>query len=76
MPETRLLWDMGTSSSDSAGRAPTVSESIGFRPDMEMDVIGWAIFLTMLVVVVPLLPFLIVYLAVSWLLDRLRRLGG
>ncbi|RXK46451.1 DUF7535 family protein [Halorientalis pallida] len=37
----------------------TVTPPYGGRPDLEMDVIGWGIFLVMAVVVLPLLPFVL-----------------
>jgi hypothetical protein len=37
------------------------------HPDAEMDSIGWAMFLGILVLLLPLLPFLIVV----WVLERL-----
>ncbi len=44
----------------------SVSPRYRSRPNAEMDSIGWTMFLGMLVLLVPLLPFLIVV----WLLGR------
>jgi hypothetical protein len=43
----------------------TVTPSYVGRPDREMDSIGWAIFLVMLALFVPLLPLVIVVWGVS-----------
>lgn len=53
----------------SDGVIDTVTPSYLGRPDAEMDVIGWAIFFGLLVLVIPLLPFIVVL----WVVDRLRR---
>lgn len=46
---------------------PTVTREYFGRPDREMDVIGWVIFLGLIVLLIPLLPFLIVV----WVINRL-----
>jgi hypothetical protein len=43
----------------------TVSPSYASRPDAEMDSIGWAMFLMMLALFVPLLPLVVVVWLVS-----------
>ena len=45
----------------------TVSPSSRDRPDTEMNVIGWAYFLGLLILLIPLLPFF----AVVWVASRL-----
>lgn len=47
----------------------TVNETRGFRTDAEMGVIGYLIGAILLVLVVPLLPFL----ALVWLYDKVTR---
>lgn len=47
-------------------RLDTVTPSYLGRPDLEMDVIGWAMFLILLVVVLPLIPFFLLF----WLLSK------
>ncbi|AQL43027.1 hypothetical protein BV210_09990 [Halorientalis sp. IM1011] len=44
----------------------TVTEPYTSRPDMEMDVIGWLIALVLVVVVLPLVPFLLLF----WLASK------
>jgi hypothetical protein len=41
------------------------------RPDAEMDTIGWSIFLGMVVILLPLLPFLVVGWVITKMLDAL-----
>lgn len=53
----------------------TVTPSYHGRPDEEMDVIGIGIFLGLLVLLVPLLPFLLVVWVISKVLERGRRNG-
>ncbi|WP_136603142.1 DUF7535 family protein [Salinigranum halophilum] len=51
----------------------SVSPRYTSRPNAEMDSIGWAMFLGMLVLLVPLLPFLVIV----WVLERgIRALSG
>jgi hypothetical protein len=51
----------------------SVSPRYTSRPNTEMDSIGWAMFLGMLVLLVPLLPFLVIV----WVLERgIRALSG
>ncbi|MFC7204634.1 hypothetical protein ACFQJC_14030 [Haloferax namakaokahaiae] len=47
----------------------TVTPETGTRPDAEMDVIGWSMFLALLMLMLPLLPFLAIVYAVTKLLD-------
>ncbi|WP_459193673.1 DUF7535 family protein [Halosimplex sp. J119] len=58
------------SESDDPGAAKkllrTVTPGTGPRPDAEMDSIGWALFLGLVILLVPLLPFLIV----GWLFTK------
>ena len=49
----------------------SVSTRSGSRPDAEMDSIGWAMFLVMLALFVPLLPFVLVVWAVSKVVEAL-----
>lgn len=56
-----------SSADDDGGFIRTVTPLSRTRPDQEMDVIGWLLFLGMLIVLLPLLP---VILAV-WLFSRL-----
>jgi hypothetical protein len=48
----------------------TVTPPYGGRDDVEMDAIGWGYFLALLVLLVPLLPFVIVVWLITKLLDR------
>ncbi len=50
----------------------TVSKSVGYHPDAEMNAIGLAVGAGLLVILIPLAPFL---LAV-WLVSKLLDLGG
>jgi hypothetical protein len=43
------------------------------RADAEMDVVGWSLFLGLVVLLVPLLPFLILVWAITKLLDSITR---
>jgi hypothetical protein len=58
-------------SDDSAGAVRRAyrrtSPLYGSRPNAEMDGIGWSIFLGILVLLVPLLPFFLIV----WLLEKL-----
>ena len=49
----------------------SVSPRYESRPDAEMDSIGWAILLVMLMLFVPLLPFILVVWAVSKVVEAL-----
>ena len=51
----------------------TVTPGYGGRDDVEMNTIGWAIFVGLLILLVPLLPFLVVLWVVSKLLDAIGR---
>ncbi|WP_330630495.1 DUF7535 family protein [Halocatena halophila] len=54
---------------DDAGEEPTesVTELHLGRPDLEMDAIGWLLFIVLGVLLIPLLPFMIIL----WLIDRI-----
>jgi len=54
----------------------TVTRSYLGRPDLEMDVVGWTMFLLLLVVIVPLLPFFALFWLVSKAISFLRRQTG
>lgn len=47
----------------------TVTPETGTRPDVEMDIIGWSMFLALLMLMLPLLPFLAIVYVVTKLLD-------
>jgi hypothetical protein len=47
-------------------------EYIG-RPNREMNTIGWSIFLGMMILLVPLLPFMIIVWTIAWLTGRAER---
>lgn len=47
----------------------TVTPEYVWREDVEMDVIGWSIFLGIVVLLVPLLPFLVIVWLVGKVLD-------
>jgi hypothetical protein len=70
------------SDSEGTGEEPpheqlrTVTRSYLGRPDLEMDVVGWGIFLILLVVIVPLLPFFALFWLVSKTFEFLRRQTG
>jgi len=49
----------------------TVTPGYRGRPDVEMDSVGWAIALGMVVLLVPLLPFLVIVWALSKLFEAL-----
>ena len=51
----------------------TVTPGYGGRGDAEMNTIGWAIFLGLVILLVPLLPFLVVVWVVNKLLDAIGR---
>lgn len=48
----------------------TVTPSWAGRPDREMDIIGWSYFLGLLILLVPLLPFIVILWALTKVLDR------
>ncbi|WP_276273796.1 DUF7535 family protein [Haloarcula litorea] len=52
----------------------SVTPPTGYRPDTEMDAIGWSLFLGLLILLVPLLPFILI----AWALARVGELltGG
>jgi len=49
----------------------TVTPASGGRPNMEMDIIGWSLFLGLVVLLVPLLPFIVIV----WLISKLAERG-
>lgn len=49
----------------------TVTPATGGRPNVEMDLIGWSVFLGLVVLLVPLLPFI----AIVWLISKLAERG-
>lgn len=56
-----------SSNGENGGRIHSVTPEYFGRPDREMDIIGWVIFTGLIVLLVPLLPFLIIV----WVIDRL-----
>jgi hypothetical protein len=51
--------------------ARTVTPPYGSHPDAEMDTVGWAIFLGMVVLLVPFLPLLLAVWAIGKVFDAL-----
>ena len=51
----------------------TVSPMYRGRGDAEMNTIGWAMFLGLVILLVPLLPFILVVWLVSKVLDGVKR---
>ncbi|MFC7018248.1 MULTISPECIES: DUF7535 family protein [Haloarcula] len=49
----------------------SVTPLTGTRPNQSMDVIGWGIFLGLVLLLVPLLPFIIVVWLISKLVEAL-----
>ncbi|WP_313691930.1 DUF7535 family protein [Halorarum halobium] len=47
----------------------TVTPGYRGRPDVEMNAVGWGLFLGLVILLVPLLPFLVVVWLVGKLLD-------
>jgi hypothetical protein len=54
----------------------TVTPSYLGREDREMDVIGWGLFLGILILLVPLLPFMIIVWGISKLIGWLTEQVG
>ncbi|WP_436908817.1 DUF7535 family protein [Halosimplex marinum] len=54
----------------------TVTPGSKARPDTEMDSIGWAVFLGLVILLIPMLPFLAVVWALSKAIDFLARQRG
>ncbi|WP_411965318.1 hypothetical protein [Haloferax sp. YSMS24] len=54
----------------------TVTPRTGMRPDMEMDSIGWVIFLILVMLLVPLLPFIAIVYVVSKVFEYLASQRG
>jgi len=61
----------GDESPGTVERIRSVSPFTGGRPDAEMDVIGWSIFLGLVILVLPLLPILVVVWAITKVIDAL-----
>jgi hypothetical protein len=53
----------------------TVTDPVTGRPDAEMDIIGWLIVIPLVILALPILPLIVVYVFVSWLIDALRGRG-
>jgi len=51
----------------------TVTPGSKTRPDAEMDSIGWAVFLGLVILLIPIVPFIAVVWGVSTLLEFLAR---
>jgi hypothetical protein len=60
---------MSADDSEERGLLRTVTPSYLGRPDREMDVIGWGVFFGLVIILVPLLPFLVIGWLISKLLD-------
>ncbi|KAB1197311.1 MULTISPECIES: hypothetical protein [Haloferax] len=54
----------------------TVTPRTGMRPDMEMDSIGWAMFLILVMLFIPLLPFIAIVYVVSKVFGYLSNQRG
>ncbi|QSG04287.1 DUF7535 family protein [Natranaeroarchaeum sulfidigenes] len=54
----------------------TVTPGVKGKRDPDMDVIGWGLLLGMLVLLVPLLPFIIIVWLFTKLLDLFSRIRG
>lgn len=65
---------MSADEENEAGITTVTPEYFG-RPDREMDVIGWVIFLGLIVLLIPVLPFLIIVWAIDRFTNRANR-GG
>ncbi|MFD1513099.1 DUF7535 family protein [Halomarina rubra] len=55
------------------GALRTVTPEYFGRPDVEMDVVGWSLFLGLVILLVPLLPFIVIVWLVSKLAERGER---
>lgn len=64
-----VYYGMSESETESERPLRTVTPEYFGRPDREMDVIGWMLFLTLVVVIVPLLPFIVIVWVISKLID-------
>ncbi|MFC5971278.1 hypothetical protein ACFPYI_08055 [Halomarina salina] len=53
------------------GTLRTVTPEYFGRPDAEMDVFGWSMFLGLVILLVPLLPFIVIV----WLISKLAERG-
>ncbi|WP_416838578.1 hypothetical protein [Haloferax sp. DFSO52] len=54
----------------------TVTPRTGMRPDMEMDSIGWVMFLILVMLMVPLLPFIVIVYVLSKVFGYLANQRG
>jgi len=62
-------YGMSESETESEHPLRTVTPEYFGRPDREMDVLGWLMFLTLIVIIVPLLPFVLIVWVISKLID-------
>lgn len=53
----------------------TLGEPFRARADAEMDAIGWTIFLGLLILLVPLLPFILLIWVITKILDAVSPSG-
>ena len=56
--------------------ARTVTPGTRGRSDPEMDAIGWGLALGLVILLVPLLPFVLIVWVITRVLDRLDPRGG
>jgi flagellar biogenesis protein FliO len=54
----------------------TVTPGYKSHPDAEMNSVGWVMFLVLVAVMLPLLPFLVAVWVVTKLIDYVARGGG
>jgi hypothetical protein len=67
------------SPSDESALAPvyrTLGKPFRARADAEMDAIGWTVFLGMLILLVPLLPFIVLVWLITKVLDAVAPVDG
>lgn len=58
---------MSTEPTPGDGLLPSVTHRYVSRPNAEMNLVGWLLFALLLVLLLPLLPFI----AVAWLVSKL-----
>jgi hypothetical protein len=51
----------------------TVTPPYGSRPNREMNTFGWGLLLGLVILLIPLLPFVIIIWAISKVLERSQR---
>ncbi|HKL28365.1 MAG TPA: hypothetical protein VJ898_03760 [Natrialbaceae archaeon] len=51
----------------------TVTPPTPSRPNLEMSTFGWGVFLGLVILLIPLLPFVVIIWAISKLLERSNR---